>query len=202
MKHLCKAMKWIGSAALAAGLSLGVYLGVMQLSGNVHTVIAGELYRSGQLSGEMIESLNKSYGIRTILNLRGSNPDKDWYRDEIEATSRLGINHIDFPMSSRELLDDERAKEIIALMRAAPKPLLIHCMGGADRSGLISALYLRYIADRPHVVAEGQLSLYFGHFAVPVLSKAYAMDVTWDNLPLDKTAMDTLLRSPVLAVAR
>lgn len=194
--------RWIGSGVLAAALSLGLYLGVMQLSGNVHEVIPGELYRSGQLSGNMIESLAKSYGIRSILNLRGENLSRDWYQDEVEATDRLGIQHINFPMSSRQLLDDARITEMIALMQAAPKPLLIHCMGGADRSGLASALYLEFIADRPNGEAGRQLSLYFGHFAVPVLSKAYAMDVTWDNLVHGKIAMDAPVRSPAMVIAR
>ena len=202
MKLFRTTLKWIGRGALSAGLSLGLYLGAMQLTGNVHTVIAGELYRSGQLSGEMIASLSSSYGIRTILNLRGSNPDKAWYQDEVEAAARLGIRHIDFPISSRMRLDHDTANEIIALMRTAPKPLLIHCMGGADRSGLVSALYLGYIADRPHGVAARQLSLYFGHFAVPVLSKAYAMDLSWDNLLHDKIAVAAPVQNPVLTVSR
>lgn len=30
--------------------------------------------------------------------------------------------------------------------------------------------------------AEGQISLYFGHFSIPYLSQAYPMDETWEKL--------------------
>ncbi|PWW02269.1 protein tyrosine/serine phosphatase [Hoeflea marina] len=202
MRRIGRAAKRIGRAGIGVVLAVGLYLGLMQLSGNVHEVIPGELYRSGQLSGARIEQLSRTYGIRTVLNLRGRNPQMRWYRDETEAAARLGITHIDFPMSSREVLDIDRIHEVIALMRTSPKPILIHCMGGADRSGLASALYLGFVAERTEGEAGRQLSLYFGHFAVPVLSKAYAMDITWDNLLIDKMAMATPAQSSVLSVSR
>ena len=37
-------------------------------------------------------------------------------------------------------------QEILTLLHDAPKPLLIHCKSGADRSGLVSALY-RYAVE-------------------------------------------------------
>ena len=35
----------------------------------------------------------------------------------------------------------EQMDEIIKLIEQAPKPILIHCESGADRTGLVSALY-------------------------------------------------------------
>ena len=64
---------------------------------------------------------------------------------------------------------------ISALLRSAPKPVLIHCQSGADRSGLVAALYEYTIAARPLEEAQEQLSLLFGHF--PYLwSRTGAMD--------------------------
>ena len=64
---------------------------------------------------------------------------------------------------------------ILAMMRQAPKPLVIHCRSGADRSGLIAALYLFTIEGKRAETAAQQLSLFYGHF--PYLwSRSGAMD--------------------------
>src|ERR1700690_4116292 len=89
------------TAVLVAGLLLspvvilgGWALGV-RASANVHEVEPGQLYRSGQLSGFFMNEVIDRYGIRTIINLRGQNPGKDWYRDEMAIVTRRGITHID-----------------------------------------------------------------------------------------------------------
>jgi hypothetical protein len=46
-----------------------------------------------------------------------------------------------------------------------PKPVLIHCHGGADRSGLAAAVYLLLYTDTPIDEARRQLSWRYGHFA-------------------------------------
>lgn len=42
-------------------------------SGNFHAVIPGEVYRSAQPLGAALARYRNEYGIRTVLNLRGSN---------------------------------------------------------------------------------------------------------------------------------
>lgn len=169
-------------ACLAAALGLGGYLGYLQLSGNFHTVIAGELYRSAQPSADEIESYAKQYGIRTIVNLRGSSDSASWYDDEVATAKRLGITHLDFRMSASRQLTPEQADELVAMLKDAPKPILIHCRSGADRTGLVSVLYSQQIAGLPEAVAEQQLSIYFGHVSLPIVSAAYAMDRSWEKL--------------------
>ena len=61
---------------------------------------------------------------------------------ETAAAARLGIAHIDFAMSDRRPLSGADATRLVALMRAAPKPLLIYCRAGSDRTGPAAALYL------------------------------------------------------------
>lgn len=156
-------------------------IGIQQfVFGNVHAVIPGELYRSAQLSAEQIEAMRRRYGINSIINLRGDNVGKAWYDEEIEASRRLGITHMDFRMKSSRVLDYTRAQELLALMRDAPKPLLVHCAAGADRTGLASALYLAEIAGKDEKSAESQLSMRYGH--VPFWwSESHAMDHTFEN---------------------
>lgn len=61
-------------------------------------------------------------------------------------------------------------------MRSLPKPMLIRCRHGSDRTGLATALYLAALTGASETGAEDQLSSRFGHFAVSYLSGAWPMD--------------------------
>ena len=71
---------------------------------------------------------------------------------------------------------------MIALMQTLPKPLLIHCKQGSDRTGLLAALYLASIKGVDVDTADDELSIAYGHFSVPYLSAAYPMDISWNRL--------------------
>ena len=58
----------------------------------------------------------------------------------------------------------DRFDEILKILRDAAKPILVHCKNGADRSGLVSAIYLAEIQVVAVDEAIGELSLYYGHF--------------------------------------
>ncbi len=167
-------------AVAAAGLV--TYLGWLHLSGNFHEVLPGELYRSAQMTGADIVKVRASHGVRSILNLRGAAPEDAWYREEIAASADLRIVHVDFAMSAGAGLSQQKVEELIALMAAMPKPILIHCRHGSDRTGLAVALYLAAISGADEERAEGQLSLWYGHFAVPYLSDAWPMDETFERV--------------------
>lgn len=172
---------WIGFPVFAAALLVGAYVGFLQLAGNFHVVLPGELYRSAQPSARDLESMTLQYGIKTVVNLRGASTGSKWYDSETATARRLNLTHVDFEMrAGRELLRDQ-AQQLIRILRDSPKPILIHCKAGADRSGLASALYLAAIAGKGEAAAEGQISLYYGHFSLPI-SKAYAMDRSFESL--------------------
>jgi protein tyrosine/serine phosphatase len=130
-------LRFIGTSTLAVMLPMGVYLGVLQLTDNFHPVIAATLYRSAQPSAAEIKQYYPKYGIRTIVNLRGENDGARWYAAEVDEARRLGITLIDFKMSAGRQLTQDRAAKLIDTLKHAEKPLLIHCRGGADRSGLV-----------------------------------------------------------------
>ncbi|WP_104662543.1 dual specificity protein phosphatase family protein [Ensifer adhaerens] len=178
-KRLLKRLA-VGTVALVAALLL--YLVGLQWTGNFHTLVAGEVYRSAQPTPEAIATYSKAYGIRTILNLRGEKPGERWYRDEVAAAARNGIRLINFPMSASAEIDRKETDALMAVLRDAPKPLLIHCKAGADRTGLVSTIYLQQIAGVDEETAEWQLSPLYGHVAVPYLSGTFAMDETWEAL--------------------
>jgi protein tyrosine phosphatase (PTP) superfamily phosphohydrolase (DUF442 family) len=165
------------SVAIAFGLvvcaSAGFY-GYLKISGNIHPVEAGVVVRSGQLTSGELKQAIAAHGIRSVLNLRGANPGQSWYDDELAATQARGAAHYDYRLSARRPVTAAQAEEILQLIRNAPKPILVHCKTGADRTGVVSALY-QFTRGVPASEAERELSLRFGHF--PWLgSRSVAMD--------------------------
>lgn len=171
---------WLGRGILLFLLAGGIWLGIQQLIGNFHPVVAGELYRAAQIDASQIAGYQKEYGIRTIINLRGHSKS-DWYKREIEESKALGVNHIDFGLSASRELTQKQVEDLIAIMRDAPKPILVHCRGGSDRSGLAAALYVAAISKGGEEAAERQLSPIFGHFPIP-FAPAWAMDQTFERI--------------------
>jgi protein tyrosine/serine phosphatase len=171
-----------GLAAAFGLVAMTGYLGYQQSVGNFHTVVDGEVYRSGQMTPVALAEVQGTYGIRSILNLRGAYPGEAWYDAEVAEAARLGIAHVDFEMNASIQLSDPDAGQLIALMREMPKPLLVHCRHGSDRTGLAMSLYMAAIGGSDDATAEGQLSLWYGHFSVPMLSDAWPMDESWERL--------------------
>ena len=184
-------LKIAGLVLGVALLSSGAYLGGLQLSGNFHEVVPDQLYRSAQPSAPQLAAYVKQHGIKTVINLRGSSRG-EWYADEVAEAARLGVRHIDFQMSARKILTADRARELIALLKDAPKPILIHCQAGADRSGLVSSIYVQQIANQSEKAAERQLSFAFGHIGVRFLSSTVAMDDSWEKLEKELKTMSAM----------
>ncbi len=160
---------------LLPAVAIGAWVGIIQLDGNLRTVEDGVFYRSAQLDAAGFERVIRERGIKSILNLRGRNQGSPWYEAEIEVSQTLGVVHYDVGISARREIALERMDDLVVLVRDAPKPILVHCNAGADRSGLVSALYEIAVRGRPPAEAEGQLSLYYGHFPY-LTSKTVAMD--------------------------
>lgn len=155
------------------GLSLSFY-GLLQVGHNQHVVAPGLLYRSAQLPVGEFVSLAQQVGLRTVINLRGENIGQDWYDAQYHAAQELGVGFINYRMSASRELTVEEMNALAQMLRDAPKPVLIHCSSGSDRTGLACALYLLESGYPPPAVAY-QLSLRFGHF--PYLwSGSWAMD--------------------------
>ena len=158
-------------------LSLSYFLYLNETS-NFHPVTAGEAYRSAQLSRSELERHIQEYGLRSILNLRGENPDKEWYRDEISVSKEYNLAHYDIALSAEREPTKEEVEKLMGIFRTAPRPILIHCMGGADRSGLVSAMWKVSIDKETKKEADGQLSIRYGH--IPI-GKTTAMDSFFEN---------------------
>ncbi len=145
---------------------------------NIHSVVPGVVYRSAQLSPERLSGLIAERGVKTVLNLRGAFPGEAWYDGEHATVTKAGVKHIDFELSSKLEVPPAQAEELIRIMREAPKPLLIHCWGGADRTGLASALYLYAIHEKSSSEASAALSVKYHHLS---FTSAGAMDRSFEK---------------------
>jgi protein tyrosine/serine phosphatase len=141
---------------------------------NFSVIVDGEAYRSGQMNAEQLARVIKQYGIKSVINLLGTNKSI-WYRNEFETSEQLGVRHYDFGLSANQEVSLSEMDEIVKTLRVAPKPILIHCKAGADRSGLVSALYCLAIKGETPAQADRELSIWYGHIPLAP-SRTVAMD--------------------------
>ena len=100
------------------------------------------LFRSAQTYGKYITPLLRLHEIATVVNLRGANPRSKWYNPEKSLCEELGILHVDHSLHSRRLPKQGILIDLLETFNNAPRPLLIKCSGGADRTGLAAAIFL------------------------------------------------------------
>lgn len=168
-------------SALIVAAIIGGYAAYMTLTTNFHTVLPGKLYRSAQPSGEDILEWHQRYGIKTIINLRGPHPNRPWYEVERTVAESNGMTMIDYKMSAQRSLTADDVKELLGILAKAETPVLIHCRSGADRSGLVSAVYVAGVAGGSEFYAEMQLTPYYGHFPLWFFP-FWAMDTTFEDV--------------------
>jgi len=88
----------------------------------------------------------KACGVRTVINLRRDSELRDF--DEKQAVETQGMTYISLPFGSPAEMTDEVLDRARAELKAAPRPILMHC-ASANRVG---AVWL------PYRVLDGGLS--------------------------------------------
>lgn len=91
-------------------------------------------YRSAKLQAESVATL-KRLGVHTVVSLRAFHSD----RPVLESS---GIRRVRIRIYTWDIDD----KEVIAALRTIREaerqgPVLLHCLHGADRTGLVTAMY-------------------------------------------------------------
>ncbi|OJU14065.1 MAG: hypothetical protein BGN85_01735 [Alphaproteobacteria bacterium 64-11] len=89
-----------------------------------------------------VERFLKRRGIRAIINLRGRNDDLSWWKKETALAQRNGIAHLDAMLDSRKLPTREMLVRLVEAFDEAPRPFMLKCSGGQDRTSFAAALYL------------------------------------------------------------
>jgi protein tyrosine/serine phosphatase len=116
--------------------------GALDILYNFHWVAEGEAARSAQPLTPWLGEYVSARGIKAVINLRGAHPGWAWWRREMRACEAHGIAHFDARISSRRLPQKELLTALIEFFIAAPKPFLVKCSGGQDRTSFVAALYL------------------------------------------------------------
>lgn len=174
--------------ATAWGVVLGLSAAVAAEAGatffgrNWHAVIPGQVYRCAQLShDQLLDGIQKN-GVRTVINLRGTSPDFDWYLGESRATRDADICQEDITFSAYRLPSPDELRRLIDVFDHAEYPLLLHCRQGVDRTGLASALVLLLKTEATPTEARQQLGPRYGHVPIgPTACMLQCLDLyeTW-----------------------
>ncbi|HWA89376.1 MAG TPA: hypothetical protein VG889_05035 [Rhizomicrobium sp.] len=109
---------------------------------NFHWVVAGDAARSAQPYLGLYGPFLRRNGIRSVINLRGHHPGFGWWDAEDAVCKREGIAHFDAMLDSKRLPLKEMLVALLDAFDAAPRPFLVKCSGGQDRTSFASALYL------------------------------------------------------------
>lgn len=103
-------------------------------------------------------------GIRTIVTAR-HDPRHGGHALVREAAEKHGLAYVTLPFFSREAPSREALLAAESFFKGAEYPVLVHCKSGADRAGIVSALYLIAAEGVPVREARRQLGLRHLHFA-------------------------------------
>ena len=147
---------------------------------NLHQV-NGWLFRSAQPNKENFKQL-EGMGIKTVVNLRSMHSDSLNLAD-------TSLELIEIPIITWSFSDHEIAAALRAIAVRAKRPVLVHCMHGADRTGLVIALYRVIFESWSKEQAKAEM-----------LEGGYGFHSMWDNITnyLDTVDIE-LLRQNVMA---
>lgn len=90
------------------------------------------VYRSEQPSRKGFEEL-KALGIKTSITFRRN-------KNDLRKAKGTGLELVHIPLKTAELTEDDLVMALRAI-KAAKKPVLVHCWHGSDRTGAIMAAY-------------------------------------------------------------
>jgi len=130
---------WTARLVLAIAIPVLAFLAWNQATYNFDQVQPGRIYRSGQMPATALAQTLRANRIKTVLNLRGTNPREAWYPGEVAATNAAGATQVDVAMSSCIWMSRAQLRALVRALDTAEYPLLIHCAWGSERTGLVSA---------------------------------------------------------------
>lgn len=141
-------------------VSVPAYAAYLHMTGNLHVVEAGVLYRSGRLDRGQLVDVVTQRGIRTVVNL-----EKGLTKPlEASVVEGYGLRYVHFPLDGGDIPPLPRMITLADILADAPRPILIHCSNGANRTGLASAIFELAVLGRSDDDAAGALSIVYGHF--------------------------------------
>lgn len=126
---------------------------------NFHRLDA-DVWRHNHPSPARLAQL-KAMGAASVLTLRGSTSVPS--RLEAAACAELGLEFRSLEMRALALSRREALLGLLDAIREMPKPMVIHCKSGSDRTGLAATIYLHVFKGVPLDEARRQLGLRYIH---------------------------------------
>lgn len=163
------AFRWklwaLAAAVTIVAVGAGYYVYTFTWRANFRTVVEGQVYRSAQPSAGDLSDWKREYGIRTVINLRGAK----WRRSSSiravrEEAIAEGMHLVDIRLGARSHPPPECLYRLIEAIETAPRPILLHCQSGVNRTGLASAVAGMAVAGWSYDRARPQLSARYMHF--------------------------------------
>lgn len=118
----------------------------------------GKIYRSGQISRYLVKQTLQANHIQTVVDLTFDNREDANQAAELAAIAELGIERKLCPLDSDGTGDVHIYAQAVSAVAAAAregKPVLVHCVAGAQRTGGVVALYRLLVEGRsPQFVLE------------------------------------------------
>jgi protein tyrosine/serine phosphatase len=147
--------------------------------------VAPRFYRSARLDEEDLPRL-RSLGIRTVVSLRA-------FHSDTRLLSDTGIGAVRVPMLTWSIDDDEVVRALRAIRTAETRgPVLLHCQHGADRTGLVTAMYRMVVQGWPREAALDELQ-----------NGGFGYHSMWKNIPTYLETVDVdVIRAKLDALSR
>ena len=116
---------------------------------NLHQVTP-VLYRSAKLDSADVAQL-QTLGVKTVISLRS-------FHSDTQVLDGSGIRAVRIPVNTWAIRD-KHVIETMRSIRAAEQqgPVLLHCLHGADRTGLMAAMYRMLYQGWPREKAIDEL---------------------------------------------
>jgi protein tyrosine phosphatase (PTP) superfamily phosphohydrolase (DUF442 family) len=156
------ARRWLIAAAAVVVGGAALWIARRATDGLVVNEVApGVLVASQPGVGEW-RAVIQRLGVRSVINLRGARVSERWYVDELAACRELSVAHEDVRIKLDDWPPQHEVRRYVTLLDTTPRPLLLHCKNGVDRSGWGAAVAI-LLAGAPFERAIEELSPTTGH---------------------------------------
>ncbi len=114
------------------------------------------IFRGAQPKPEGFATL-KAMGVRTVINLRT-------HHGEGEAVKAAGMRYVEIPMNVWRKVDPAAVRKALSVMTdPANQPVFVHCSLGADRTGVVAAIYRMEVDGWSEAEAEAEMEAFGFH---------------------------------------
>jgi tyrosine-protein phosphatase SIW14 len=118
--------------------------------------VANGIFRGAQPEPEGYATL-KAMGVRTVVNLRTRHGER-------KAVEAAGMRYVEIPMSFWGDVDPAVVRKVLSAMTdPANQPVFVHCARGADRTGVVAAVYRMEVDGWSEAEAEAEMEAFGFH---------------------------------------